>query len=109
MPWQKTRADRERDKSAYGSPEYKRNRAAARRRANGRCEECGHPHSHLQCDHITPLSQHGTHHLDNLRMLCSGEGSCQCHDKKTATEGGGYRRKGRAKAEDPPLQGRTRW
>lgn len=111
MTWRKTPADRKRDAAVYGSAEYRRNRAAARRRANGHCEHCHCRHDRLQCDHITPVSQGGTHHLDNLRMLCTGAGTCRCHEKKTATEGGGYRQPGRAsaRAEDPPVQVRTSW
>lgn len=110
MPWDKTRADRQRDAKVYGNPEYKRNRAAARRRANGRCEQCHHPHDRLQCDHDTPVSKGGTHNLDNLRMLCTGPGTCKCHEKKTAQEGGGYRQAANNSSNaDPPLQARTKW
>ena len=114
MAWRKTPADRQRDAQVYGSAEYKRNRAAARRRANGHCEGCHCRHDRLQCDHITPVTKGGTHHLDNLRMLCTGDGTCRCHEHKTATEGGGYRQQGHpgrgSKSEpDPPLQGRTKW
>jgi 5-methylcytosine-specific restriction protein A len=112
MPgWEKTRADRQRDAVTYG-PEYRRNRAVAMRRAGGRCEQlldngqrCG-SRDRVQCDHIIPVTQHGTHHLDNLRVLCK-----PCHDKKTASEGGGYRKSGNrgAAAKDPDFQPRTRW
>jgi len=106
VPWEKTPESRRRDAEVYGSPEYKRNRAVARQRANGRCEDCGHRHK-LQCDHNIPVSQGGTHHPDNLRMRCSGPGSCRCHERKTAQEGGGYR--SRNAAPDPELQARTDW
>lgn len=111
MPWNRTRADRERDTKTYGSAEYRRNRAIARRRAGGRCEQCGHRHATLQCDHITPVTQGGTHNPDNLRMLCAGDGTCKCHEKKTATEGGGFRRGGgdRRAARDPEPRPRTSW
>jgi hypothetical protein len=109
MAWQKTAADRQRDAQVYGSAEYRRNREAARRRANGTCEQCQHRHPRLQCDHVVPTTQNGTHHLDNLRMLCAGAGSCRCHERKTATEGGGFRQRGRVSAEDPPVQARTAW
>jgi 5-methylcytosine-specific restriction endonuclease McrA len=109
MPWDKTRADRERDKATYGSAEYKRNRAVVMRRSGGKCEvtedgrQCG-SRDRVQCDHITPVSQGGTHHIDNLRAACHRH-----HSRKTAQEGGGYRRKGRRAQEDPPLQSRTEW
>lgn len=106
MPgWEKTREDRQRDAKVYGSPEYKRNREAARRRAGGRCEGCGHRHL-LECDHIIPTTQGGTHALANLRMLCKGPGTCQCHDRKTATEGGRRRSRG---SSDPAPRPRTAW
>jgi 5-methylcytosine-specific restriction endonuclease McrA len=106
--WQKTAADRERDKEVYGDPEYRRNRPAAWKRAGGRCEllEDGHrcgSRKRCQVDHITPVSQGGTHHLGNLRVLCGFH-----HAAKTAQEGGGYRRH-RSPAGDPSLQVRTKW
>jgi HNH endonuclease len=106
VPWEKTAADRQRDAEIYADPEYRRNRAAAKRRAVGRCEGCRHPHSRLQCDHVIPVSQGGTHDLANLHMLCAGPGTCLCHEKKTAQEGGGFRSKGPA---DPAPQPRTAW
>ena len=109
MPWRKSREDRERDAKVYGSPEYRRNREIARRRAGGVCEGCHHRHGKLECDHIIPTTQHGTHHPDNLRMLCKGPGTCQCHERKSATEGGGYRRRGRGSAGDPECRPRTQW
>lgn len=105
MPWQKTPADREHDTRTYGNPEYRRNREIARRRAGGRCEDCGHPHPHLECDHIIPVSQGGTHNHGNLRMLCKGPASCQCHERKTAQEGGGYRKP----PADPAPRPNTQW
>jgi 5-methylcytosine-specific restriction enzyme A len=105
MPWDKTAADREHDARTYGTAEYRRNRAIARRRADGRCEQCGHPHTTLQCDHIIPLADGGTHDLGNLRMVCKGPGTCKCHETKTAQEGGGYRKP----ATDPQPRPGTRW
>jgi hypothetical protein len=107
MPWTKTPDDRRRDAEIYADPEYRRNRTAARRRANGRCEGCRHPHSRLQCDHVIPVSQGGTHDLANLQMLCAGPGTCLCHEKKTAQEGGGYRNHGHR--TDPDCTPRTLW
>lgn len=113
MPWDKTPADRARDSAVYNA-EYRKNRAIARRRAGGRCEmlldtgrRCGSG-DRVQVDHIIPVTRDGTHHLDNLRVLCFA-----CHARKTAQEGKGYRagggrRRGRS-AEDPPLAARTRW
>jgi len=104
--WQKSQEDRQRDAETYASPEYRRNRAAARRRAGGRCEQCRHPHGRLECDHVIPVSQDGTHDLANLQMLCAGGGSCRCHERKTAQEGGGFRSDSPA---DPAPQPRTAW
>jgi 5-methylcytosine-specific restriction enzyme A len=109
VAWHKTADDRRRDAETYGSPEYRRNRQAALKRAGGRCElledgrRCG-SRDRVQVDHIIPVSRHGTHHLDNLRALCRPH-----HDAKTAQEGGGYRRRNRAPESDPPLQVRTQW
>lgn len=113
-PWEKSAADRERDKATYGDPEYRKNRRAALKRAGGRCEllldnghRCG-SRDRVQVDHIIPVSQHGTHHLDNLRVLCKPH-----HAEKTAQEGKGYRKQGRGRGkrieEDPPLAARTKW
>ncbi len=106
MPWDKTAEDRAHDAATYSDPGYRHNRAAARRRAGGRCEQCRHPHGRLQCDHVIPVSKGGTHDLANLQMLCAGDGSCLCHERKTATEGGGYRSHAPA---DPQPQPRTAW
>jgi 5-methylcytosine-specific restriction enzyme A len=108
VPWDNSREKRARDARTYG-PEYKRNRAAARRRANGHCEICGHRHQRLECDHIVNVAAGGTHHLDNLRMACKGPGTCRCHETKTAGEGGGYRWRGRTGEGDPPFRPRTVW
>lgn len=118
MPWDNSPAKRARDAKTYGDPEYKRNKAIVRRRSGGRCEvlkdgrQC-RSSDRVQCDHKIPLSQGGTHHLDNLRDICFS-----CHAKKTAQEGGGARKPGqgsgrgwgkRRPPEDPPLAGRTKW
>ncbi len=110
MTWTKTAADRERDAKVYGDPEYKRNRAIVRRRSGGRCEmlvggrPCG-SRDRVQCDHVIPVSQGGTHHLENLRDACHSH-----HARKTAQEGGGYRsRRRRTTAADPALTTRTKW
>lgn len=109
MPgWEKTPADRRRDAEVYKDPEYKRNRVVALRRAGGRCEllehgrRCG-SRDRCSVDHIINLAAGGTHHLDNLRVLCSFH-----HKAKTAQEGKGYRG-GRQTKADPALQTRTEW
>lgn len=103
MAWQKSAADRERDQRVYGSPEYRRNRELARRRANGTCEECQHRHPKLECDHIVPKSTGVVNNsLSNLKMLCSGPGSCRCHDKKTYEQRGNGRGAGRRNADPEP-------
>lgn len=107
MPWRDTPEKRAADARAYGSPEYRRNRAAVMRRAAGRCEQCGHPHPKLQCDHIAPKSETGRpdSSLSNLQALCTREGGgCGCHEKKTYEQRGSS-----AKRADPPLRQRTRW
>ena len=113
MPWDNTPGKRRQDAQTYGDPVYIRNREAARRRAGGRCEcqgkcgnhtgPCGRRDRRLQCDHIIPRTQGGSHALANLQMLCSGDGSC--HAAKTAQEGGGYRKQ----AGDPQPRRRTAW
>lgn len=117
MPWDNSPEKRARDKLVYQDPEYKRNKKIIRRRSGGCCEvikdgrPCG-SRDRVQCDHIIPLSQGGTHHLGNLRDACK-----PCHDKKTALEGGfvktGKRGRGgwakRGQQQDPALQPRTTW
>lgn len=106
MPWQKSAADRKADDAFYGDPVYKRNKAIVKRRANGKCEECGHRHP-TQCDHVIPRTQGGGHAVANLMMRCTGEGTCKCHEKKTATEGGGFR--ATRAAADPEPRPKTVW
>jgi 5-methylcytosine-specific restriction endonuclease McrA len=106
MPWDNSPEKRRRDAQTYGSAEYRRNRAIAERRAAGRCEKCGHRHP-TQCDHVIPRTQGGTHHHENLQMLCAGRGTCQCHEKKTAGEGGGFRKP--QSAIDPEPRPKTKW
>jgi hypothetical protein len=108
MPWDNSPDARRRSDATYG-PEYRRNRDTARRRAAGRCEGCHHRHTRLQCDHIRNNAAGSTpdHSLGNLQMLCTGPGSCQCHEKKTATEGGGYRAP--KAAADPECTPKTVW
>lgn len=108
MPWDNTPAKRARDAKTYGDPEYRRNRPLALRRAGGRCENllddgkrCG-SRDGVQVDHIIPVTRHGNHRLENLRCLCK-----QCHSKKTAQEGGGYRSP--RSAADPEPRPRTNW
>jgi HNH endonuclease len=104
MPWAKTPADRARDARVYQDPEYKRNKALVRRRSGGRCEvpqdgrQCG-SRDRVQCDHVIPVSQGGTHALENLRDTCHAH-----HAAKTAGEGGGWRQR-----PDPPPSKRTEW
>lgn len=79
-------------RAGYRDPGYHRERAAARRRAGGVCEGCSRTDLPLECDHIIPLSTARStdeikrlNHRDNLRMLCSGPGSC--HERKTLRRG----------------------
>jgi 5-methylcytosine-specific restriction endonuclease McrA len=107
VPWQNTPEDRRRSSETYGDPVYLRNREDARRRAGGYCEQCTHRHPRLQCDHVIPLSQGGTHDPSNLRMLCVGKGSCRCHEHKTAAEGNTAKVAG--PPPDPAPRPVTRW
>lgn len=107
--WDKTPEDRRRDAATYGT-RYRRSREAARRRARGICEGCGHAHPRLECDHIVNTASTGgvpDHSLSNLQMLCHGPGSCQCHERKTSQEANSARRGGTA--QDPEVQPRTQW
>jgi len=75
MPWDNSPAKRAQDARVYGDPEYKRNRALAIHRAGGRCEHLDggkrcNSRDRISVDHIKAVSQGGTHHLDNLRVLC---------------------------------------
>lgn len=108
MPWANDADARRRSNETYGDPEYLRNRAAARRRAGGYCEGCRHRHPRLQCDHKVNAASTGKpdHSLGNLQMLCVGDGSCKCHEAKTATEGGWNNRRS---GTDPQCTPRTKW
>jgi 5-methylcytosine-specific restriction enzyme A len=97
--WNKTPSDRQRDNDTYG-PEYRANAATCKRNAHGRCARCGQLSHPLQADHITPVSQGGTHQITNLQALCT-----PCHRAKTAREGS----KKQAPITDPPAQPTTRW
>lgn len=109
MPWSKTPEERAAENAFYADPVYRRNKEIARQRAGGRCEECGHPHK-TQCDHIIPRAQGGTHALENLMMRCVGDGTCKCHERKTANEGGGFRaNRGNRMPRDPKPRPRTHW
>jgi len=105
--WRNSPEDRQRSSETYGDPVYLRNRDEARRRARGFCEQCRHRHSRLQCDHVIPRSQGGTHDSSNLAMLCAGQGSCKCHEHKTAREGNAGKTAGQP--PDPLPRPVTRW
>jgi 5-methylcytosine-specific restriction endonuclease McrA len=101
VTWRKTPQDRQRDAKVYG-PEYRLNRAAVMRAAAGRCAECHHRHARLQCDHVIPVTQGGSHAVSNLRAVCVGDGSCRCHERKTAGEGRGYRANSGSNSDGEP-------
>jgi len=110
MAWKKTAADRKAEDAFYNDPTYRRNKAIVKRRANGRCQGCNHRHDRLECDHIIPRVKGGTHALENLMMRCAGDGTCKCHEAKTATEGRGFRANGGDRApRDPKPKPRTNW
>ncbi|WP_080972921.1 HNH endonuclease [Corynebacterium sp. 805_CJEI] len=47
------------------------------------CQHCGTPAppTHLEIDHITPITQGGDNNNENLQTLCR-----PCHDRKTRLE-----------------------
>jgi 5-methylcytosine-specific restriction protein A len=81
MPWANDRDARRRSDAAYGSPEYRRNRALAMRRDGWRCQlrlpGCAGAAS--QCDHIGGTA--AGHGLANLQAVCN-----PCHAVKTAQQ-----------------------
>lgn len=86
------RLERQPWRAWYRLPSYHRGRTVARKRAEGRCEQCGRTDLPLQCDHIIRLSTARTQEEAdvlndpaNLQMLCSGPGSC--HEGKTLGRG----------------------
>ena len=102
MPWRNDPEKRRRDAAIYQDPEFVKNRAIVRRRADGRCDRCGRRGRRIQVDHIVPVASGGGHGLDNLQALCSGPGSC--HAAKTARESHAHRSAGR-----PSPTPRTIW
>ena len=51
-----------------------------RNRAGDKCQKCGSTHD-LNIDHIIPRRVGGSHHPDNLQLLCRS-----CHGYKTGRE-----------------------
>ena len=72
MPWRKTDADRDRDRRNYGTA-YRRNRDAAMRRDNWRCQLRldGCQGAASQCDHIVSVADGGSSDVSNLRAACA--------------------------------------
>jgi 5-methylcytosine-specific restriction protein A len=103
VTWVKTRADRERDKAAYGSPAYRRNRPLAMARDRWRCQLRldGCAGAAAQCDHVVPVADGGGDDLANLRAVC-----VPCHRRHTARQGGGFRA---GQGADPEPRPRTNW
>ena len=102
MPWRNDPEKRRRDAKVYQDPEFVRNRAIVRRRAGGRCEQCGRTGRRLQVDHVVPVAVRVDHSLANLQALCSGPGSC--HAAKTARDS--HARRSAARPSPTP---RTIW
>lgn len=65
-------------RQGYRDPKYHREKQAAKTRAKGACERCGHPSDRLQVDHIVPLRDGGRNERGNLQVLC-----VPCHEVKT--------------------------
>jgi len=66
----------------YTSPEYRRNRTRAIKRARGHCELCGERLlARAQVDHIVPLRDGGSSEVANLQVLCP-----RCHHLKTLAD-----------------------
>ena len=80
MTWKNDTASRQRDAERYRDPQYVRNSAIVRRRANGICEQCGR-RGRIQVDHKIPLAVRIDHSLANLWALCE-----PCHRSKTARD-----------------------
>ena len=104
MPWKNDRAARDRSNATYGA-DWRKARLKCLQRCQWRCEIrlAGCQGAASQVDHITPVSQGGTHDQSNLRGACKS-----CHAKVTAQQGGGFR-SGRRTAADPKPTPRTDW
>lgn len=82
---EKERTERQPWRKGYRDPNYHRERAAALRRADGRCERCGRSDLKLEVDHVVPLSSATSEEeirilnkRENLAVLCR-----LCHARKT--------------------------
>ena len=100
MPWSNSPADRKRSSAVYGAA-WRKARDAAMRRANWKCElrMDGCQGAASEVDHIDGAANDPQH--KRLRSVCSS-----CHAKRTAQQGGGYRR---GRAADPDPVRRTQW
>jgi hypothetical protein len=54
----------------------------ALKRAGGCCEKCRCCRKNLSRHHIIPRSKGRLDHVWNLRILCFGPGTCQCHEQE---------------------------
>lgn len=101
VPWIKTPQSRKQDAQRYGA-DWRKARAAALRRAGGRCEAKleGCTGRATEVDHLAGAANDPTH--THLRAICT-----PCHRKVTAQQGGGWRAKG--SGNDPAPTPRTRW
>lgn len=104
MPWPTDPESKRRSAATYSDPEYRRNRPRALERDRNRCQLRldGCTHRAQTVDHKVPVSQGGGHGLANLQGAC-----WHCHRKKSAQEGGGYRKP--KAAADPSPAPRTAW
>jgi len=60
----------DRHKGYARSQEWRRRRLAVFERDQWRCTVCNRFGQRLECDHIKPLAQGGTHDMANLRTIC---------------------------------------
>lgn len=67
--------------------DWPRRRRAVRRRARGRCEQCGNAAPTGIVDHRVPLALGGSSDLDNLAYLCAA-----CGSRKTVADLAAIRR-----------------
>lgn len=102
MPWQNDPASRRRDAKVYG-PEWRRARKRQLEADGYRCQ-LGLPGCTIRAtevDHVHGADADPHHRV--LRSVCAN-----CHRKRTAEQGGGYRNRD-PRRSDPDPRPRTQW